>query len=344
MRWCQPRRLQINATGPSHQTSILQLHSSLRYQVHPWRRPRSRGASLTIHSGGRSDLAARCRAILSGGGVGAYKAVAAGIEKTTELKSRVIDRTDGPAHMTCSRVLVTSSLFSGATASSRSSRATARLSDGRMTDIISEHLYLSPHFVGASMSHNTVSINQRMDQFDGHHSVWLFGYGSLIFKADFPYLDRRPATIANWTRRFWQGSHDHRGTPSAPGRVATLVSEPGAVCAGMALLITPDVFSHLDHREKNGYLRLATDITFDHGGSVTGLVYIATADNAAYLGPASEADIAQQIAQATGPSGPNSEYLLQLAHALRELGQDDPHVFAIERHLNELGAGQTHRP
>lgn len=192
------------------------------------------------------------------------------------------------------------------------------------------------------MSHNTISINQRMDQFDGHHSVWLFGYGSLIFKADFPYLDRRPATIANWTRRFWQGSHDHRGTPNAPGRVATLVSEPGAMCAGMALLITPAVFSHLDHREKNGYLRLATDITFDDGSSVTGLVYIATADNEAYLGPASEAAIALQIAHACGPSGPNSEYLLTLAHALRELGHHDAHVFAIERHLNDLGTNCGH--
>lgn len=188
------------------------------------------------------------------------------------------------------------------------------------------------------MSHDTTAINQRMNQFDGRHSVWLFGYGSLIFKADFPYLERRPALISNWTRRFWQGSHDHRGTMAAPGRVATLVPEPGAVCAGMAYLITPAVFSHLDHREKNGYLRLATDITFDDGASVTGLAYIATADNEAYLGPASERDIAIHIANASGPSGHNRDYLLDLAHALRALGKDDPHVFAIERYLSDLPA------
>lgn len=188
------------------------------------------------------------------------------------------------------------------------------------------------------MSHDTTAINQRMNHFDGHHSVWLFGYGSLIFKADFPYLERRPATISNWTRRFWQGSHDHRGTTTAPGRVATLVPEPGAVCAGMAYLISPAVFSHLDHREKNGYLRLATDFTFDDGTTTTGLVYIATADNAAYLGAASEREIAIHIANASGPSGHNRDYLLDLAHALRALGKDDPHVFAIERHLNSLAA------
>jgi cation transport protein ChaC len=183
------------------------------------------------------------------------------------------------------------------------------------------------------MSHNTIAINQRMDKFDGHHSVWLFGYGSLIFKPDFPFLERRPASIANWTRRFWQGSHDHRGTQTAPGRVATLIPEQGAVCAGMAYLITPEVFAHLDHREKNGYLRLATDIAFEGGGSVEGLVYIATEDNAAFLGEAPELDIARQIAASAGPSGRNRDYLVDLAHALRELGKDDPHVFAIERHL-----------
>ena len=192
------------------------------------------------------------------------------------------------------------------------------------------------------MTADTIAINQMMDQFDGHHSVWLFGYGSLIYKADFPYLQRRPASIANWTRRFWQGSHDHRGTPEAPGRVVTIIEEAGAICHGMAYLVTPEVFAHLDHREKNGYLRLATTITFDDGGgggsddSAVGLVYIATPDNTAFLGEASEQEIARHIARSTGPSGPNSDYLNHLAHALRELGRHDQHVFEIERHLAAL--------
>ncbi|HEX7987555.1 MAG TPA: gamma-glutamylcyclotransferase [Duganella sp.] len=190
------------------------------------------------------------------------------------------------------------------------------------------------------MTADTIAINQQMDQFDGHHSVWLFGYGSLIYKADFPYLQRRPASIANWTRRFWQGSHDHRGTPEAPGRVVTIIEQAGAICHGMAYLVTPEVFAHLDHREKNGYLRLAIPITFDDGddgsGNVIGLVYIATPDNTAFLGEASEQEIARHIARSAGPSGPNSDYLNHLASALRELGRHDQHVFEIERHLAAL--------
>ncbi len=183
------------------------------------------------------------------------------------------------------------------------------------------------------MSANTIATNKLMDRFDGHSSVWLFGYGSLIFKADFDFLERRPASIANWTRRFWQGSHDHRGTELCPGRVATVIAQAGAICEGMAYLITPQVFDHLDRREQNGYLRLATGITFEDGTSVEGLIYIATEENEAYLGSASELEIARQIAQAKGPSGPNRDYLNDLALALRALGKEDPHVFAIEHHL-----------
>ncbi|HUD41568.1 MAG TPA: gamma-glutamylcyclotransferase [Dokdonella sp.] len=188
------------------------------------------------------------------------------------------------------------------------------------------------------MSTDTTAINREMRLFERDAQVWLFGYGSLIYKADFAYLERRRAQVEGWTRRFWQGSHDHRGTPEAPGRVATLIELPGAVCVGMAYRITPAVFAHLDHREKNGYLRRRVTLRFDDGDSTEGLVYIADPDNAAYLGPAPESAIARHVATAAGPSGPNRDYLLRLAEALRALEADDPHVFAIERDLLALDA------
>jgi glutathione-specific gamma-glutamylcyclotransferase len=186
------------------------------------------------------------------------------------------------------------------------------------------------------MSHDTTERNRRMSHFDGQESLWLFGYGSLIWKADFAFRERRPAHIHGWVRRFWQGSHDHRGTPSAPGRVVTLVREPGACCHGMAYRIDPRVLEALDVREKNGYLREVTRLCFDDiadGEATDGLVYLATEDNAAFLGEAPLETIARQIARAHGPSGPNRDYLLNLAEALRELAVDDPHVFALARRL-----------
>lgn len=161
----------------------------------------------------------------------------------------------------------------------------------------------------------------------------MFGYGSLIWKQDFPFIDSRPARIQHWARRFWQGSHDHRGLPDDPGRVVTLIESPGEVCAGRAFLIEPEVFRHLDHREKNGYERIDVTIEFA-ANSVNGLVYRAAEDNFAYLGPAPMQDIAAQISRCAGPSGTNREYVLQLASALRSLGTRDEHVFELEEMLN----------
>ncbi len=161
------------------------------------------------------------------------------------------------------------------------------------------------------------------------HPTWVFGYGSLIWKQDFPFLESRPARIGGWARRFWQGSHDHRGVADAPGRVVTLVEAPDAHCEGVAFLVEPPVFAHLDHREKNGYERIAVDIEFDDD-RVRGIVYRAAQDNHAFLGPAPVEAMAAQINRSAGPSGANRDYVLELARALRALGMTDAHVFDIE--------------
>jgi cation transport protein ChaC len=165
--------------------------------------------------------------------------------------------------------------------------------------------------------------------------TWVFGYGSLIWKQDFPFVESRPARISGWMRRFWQGSHDHRGLPEDPGRVVTLIEAPGEVCAGRAFLVEPAVFRHLDHREKNGYERIDVAIELDDG-HVGGLVYRAAPGNFAFLGPAPLDEMAAQVNRSAGPSGTNRDYLLSLACALRELGASDPHVFELESRVLSL--------
>lgn len=183
-------------------------------------------------------------------------------------------------------------------------------------------------------------------------NVWVFGYGSLMWRPDFDYIERRPARIHGWQRRFWQGSHDHRGVPERPGRVVTLVPAPGAFCDGVAYLVPRQTvgatFEALDHREKNGYqrypvtLRLrraAPHVLPDDGYAAeqtTGVVYVAPTDNHAFLGPAPAEEIARQIQRSEGPSGRNSDYLLALAQALRDLDADDPHVFELETLVRSL--------
>lgn len=164
---------------------------------------------------------------------------------------------------------------------------------------------------------------------DANH--WVFGYGSLIYKVDFPYLQREVAAVYGWQRRFWQGSHDHRGTPDAPGRVVTLVPAEDAICRGVAYLVDEEVFEHLDHREKNGYRRVDVDIHFtDLEQVAAGTFYVATEDNHAYLGPLEMAQLADHIARSHGPSGSNTDYVMHLAQSLRELGEFDEHVQELE--------------
>lgn len=166
--------------------------------------------------------------------------------------------------------------------------------------------------------------------------MWIFGYGSLIWRPDLPFVESLDGIVKGWTRRFWQGSADHRGVPGDPGRVVTLVPHPGAHCWGRAYRVAPEhideTLARLDHREKGGYSRHSVSVTNIHGDVVIpdALIYVAQQDNPDWLGPAPLPQIAAQIRRCVGPSGPNDAYLTRLAEALRQMGAEDPHVFELD--------------
>lgn len=161
---------------------------------------------------------------------------------------------------------------------------------------------------------------------------WIFGYGSLVWRPAFEFVDRQPGYIQGWRRRFCQASPDHRGVPSDPGRVVTLLHDAGATCHGVAYQVADDVWPRvvamLDVREQNGYARHEVTVrpVEGDGAAWSALVYIATPHNPSFRTGESLAQVAAIVRRSVGPSGDNREYVHRLHEALVAMGAADPHV------------------
>ncbi|KAH7330787.1 hypothetical protein KP509_20G002000 [Ceratopteris richardii] len=162
--------------------------------------------------------------------------------------------------------------------------------------------------------------------------LWVFGYGSLLWRAGFEYDDKLVGFVRGYKRVFHQGNTDHRGTPDYPGRTVTLEEDPDSVCWGIAFCVRGEekksiALSYLELREKEydirAYVDFYTDLHSTHP-SVSGvLVYLASTDqkrNKYYLGRAPLKEMACQIAKAVGPSGSNADYLFELHKCLQKMG------------------------
>ncbi|KAJ2485638.1 Cation transport regulator-like protein 2 [Coemansia sp. RSA 2050] len=168
--------------------------------------------------------------------------------------------------------------------------------------------------------------------------LWVFGYGSLMYRVDFPIEAKVAGYIHGRRRAFLQKSHDHRGTALQPGRVCTLLPTTSeSVCWGVAYKVQAgkesEVKAQLDHREKDGYSIEFISVHSKHGVLHNVMVYVGVCTNPSFAGDSSLEDTAQVIARAEGPSGSNREYLYMLCDTLRGLegAVIDEYLVELER-------------
>src|SRR3954469_8141886 len=169
--------------------------------------------------------------------------------------------------------------------------------------------------------------------------LWVFGYGSLIWRPGFDFLERQPARLIGAHRALCVFSHVHRGTPERPGLVLGL--DFGGACRGVAYRVAAnkraDTIAYLRAREQGTSvyretLRSVTLLT-EPERRVTALVYMIDRGHIQYAGRLSLAEQLHLVRQGRGQSGQNKDYVLSTVQALESLGLYDRDLHLLAEKL-----------
>jgi len=161
---------------------------------------------------------------------------------------------------------------------------------------------------------------------------WVFGYGSLMWRPEFGFLERRPARLIGAHRALCVYSHVHRGTPEKPGLVLGL--DRGGSCRGIAFRVDgrkrEATLKYLREREQatNVYREVtrAVDLLDDPQRRVQAVTYLVDHSHPQYAGKLPLEKQLHLVRQGHGRSGVNRDYVLATANELSALGIRD-HAF-----------------
>ena len=173
-------------------------------------------------------------------------------------------------------------------------------------------------------------------------TLWVFGYGSLLWNPGFGVAEQMPARLAGYHRSFCMRSIHHRGTEEAPGLVLALDEDPAACCDGLALRAAPgteaDTLAYLREREliSSAYLETWHPVVLSDGRQVEAVVYVIDASHVQYCGGLPLEEQAQIIARAVGGRGPNTEYLHNTWAHLRQMGIEDAELAWLDARVRAL--------
>lgn len=157
--------------------------------------------------------------------------------------------------------------------------------------------------------------------------LWVFGYGSLMWRPGFPFAEMQPALLRGWHRDLCIRSIRYRGTPEAPGLVMGL--QRGGSCRGRAYRIAAAdrlaAVDYLDSRElaTRAYRTRFLTVDLADGRRVRAYGYVADPAHAQYAGCLDRADKVALILQGCGAEGPCRDYLANTVAHLDALGIRD---------------------
>ncbi|MBM3519156.1 MAG: gamma-glutamylcyclotransferase [Alphaproteobacteria bacterium] len=158
---------------------------------------------------------------------------------------------------------------------------------------------------------------------------WVFGYGSLMWRPGFDFVDRAPAVIHGHHRRLCVYSFVHRGTPERPGLVLGL--DRGGTCQGMAYRVAAR-----DWQATLAYLRSREQVTAVYveavktvriaGRAIDALTYLVDRDHRQYAGRLAPNELERLVRQGQGVSGNCVDYVKSTVAHLRQAAIHDPHL------------------
>lgn len=160
-------------------------------------------------------------------------------------------------------------------------------------------------------------------------AFWLFGYGSLMWEPNFPFVEQRRTILHGYHRALCVYSWIYRGTEENPGLVFGL--EHGGHVEGIAFHIAAehaaDAFAKVYEREMVTavYTPVWASCDFSDGSeeAISALAFVANHTNEQYAGERSETETVELVRQGHGKAGPCSEYVMNTVDHLRELGITD---------------------
>lgn len=170
-------------------------------------------------------------------------------------------------------------------------------------------------------------------------ALWVFGYGSLMWRPGFAFVESQIATVPGYHRALCVYSHVHRGTPEKPGLVLGL--DRGGSCKGIAFCVSASTaeatIAYLREREQvtSVYRELHLQARLADGRRVTALSYAADRCHGQYAGRLERGELERLVLQGRGASGANPEYVRNTQMHLAQLGIRDATLDWLAQRLEE---------